>query len=203
MFRPISVFQPRLWFTEIATPLTQGSLMEYQPFMDKSQLRGCDALLIQAAQANGKWSQWLSAEQTAFALGQVTAARALPTLMKFVTIATLLDSRIRMRDYFDDILVDAITATLINEGDSLQWKQVEATSYACVIGAGAAACFETNHGDEILYLRYANHIAEAIALAQNETELPRSLLGLQTHLQECIDQLLTLARGKILNYLVP
>jgi len=175
--------------------------MEYQPFMDKSRLRGCDSLLIQAAQANGKWSQWLSAEQTAYALGQVTAARALPTLMEFVTITTLLDSRIRMRDYFDDILVDAITATLMNDGELLQWKQVEATSYACVIGAGAAACIETQTGDEILYLRYANQIAEAIAHAQNETELPRSLLGLQIHLQECIDQLLAYARSKTLVYL--
>ena len=176
--------------------------MEYQPFMNTSQLRGCDSLLIQAAQASGKWSQWLSAEQTAYAMGQVTAARALPTLIEFVTIATLLDSRIRMRDYFDDSLVDAITDTLVTEGTLLQWKQVEATSYACVIGAGAAACIETVSGDEVLYLRYANQIAQAIAHAQNETELPRSLLGLQTHLEECIDHLLTYARSKTLSYLI-
>ena len=55
-------------------------------------------MLIQAAQTSGKWSQWLSAEQTAYAMGQVTAARALPTLIEFVTITTLLDSRIRMRE---------------------------------------------------------------------------------------------------------
>jgi hypothetical protein len=176
--------------------------MEFQPFINKGQLRGCDSLLIQAAQANGQWSQWLSAEQTAFALGQVTTARALPTFIEFVTIATLLDSRIRMRDYFDDILVEAITATLINDGDVLEWKQVDATTYVCVIGAGAAACIETNPGNEILYLRYANQIAEAIARAQNETELPRSLLGLQIHLQECIDQLLTYARSKTLTFLI-
>lgn len=202
MFRLTSLFQPRLWFTEIATPLTQGSLTEYQPFMNTSQLRGWDALLIQSAQASGKWSQWLSAEQTAYALGQVTSARALPTLIEFVTISTLLNSRIRMRDYFDDSLVDAIIATLITEGTSLQWKQVEATSYACVIGAGAAACIDTVTGDEILYLRYANKIAQAIAHAQNETELPRSLLGLQTHLEECIDHLLIHARSKTLTHLI-
>ena len=202
MFRPISLFQPRLWFTEIAAPLTQDSLMEFQPFMDKNLLRGCDSLLLNAAQTNGEWLQWLSAEQTAFALGQVTAARALPKLIEFVTIATLLDSRIRMRDYFDDSLVDAITATLVNEGEFLQWKQIEATSYACVIGAGAAACIETIAGDEILYLRYANRIAEAIAQAQNETELPRSLLGLQTHLEECIDHLLVYSRRKTLAELI-
>lgn len=201
MLRLTSSFQPRLWFTEVATPLTHGSLMQVQPFMEKSLLKGCDSVLIQAAQANGKWTQLLSAEQTAYALGHVTAARALPTLMQFVTIGSLLDSRIRMRDYFDDSLVDAITATLINEGDLLQWKQVEATSYACVIGAGAAACIETFIGDEILYLRYANPIADAIAQAQNETDLPRSLLGLQTHLHECIDQLLVYARSKTLTYL--
>ncbi len=159
-------------------------------------------MLLNAAEANGKWPQWLSAEQTAYALGQVTAARALPKLIEFVTIASLLDSRIRMRDYFDDSLVDAITDTLVNEGNLLQWKQVEATSYACVIGAGAAACIETVSGEETLYLRYANQIAEAIAHAQNETELPRSLLGLQIHLQECIDQILTYVRSKTLTSLI-
>ena len=175
--------------------------MLYQPFMDKSSLRGCDALLLDAIQTNGKWMQWLSAEQTAYALGQVTTARALPRIIEFVTITTLLNSRIRLRDYFDDSLVDAITDTLSNEGDLLQWKQVEATSYACVIGAGAAACIETISGDEIVYLRYANQIADAIANAQNGTELPRSLLGLQTHLQEAIDVLLAHARSKTLKYL--
>ena len=201
MFRLISVFQTRLWFTEITTSSTQGSLMAYQPFMDKTLLRGCDSLLLTTAQINGKWTQWLSAEQTAFALGQVTTSHALPPLNKVVTIAALLDSRLRLRDYFDDCLVDAITDTLANEGDFLQWKQVEATSYACVIGAGVAACIETTSGDEILYLRYANQIAEAISQAQNETELPRSILGLQLHLQECIDLLLAYARRKTLQYL--
>jgi hypothetical protein len=177
--------------------------MAYQPFMDKSQLRGYDSLLLSTVQANGSWSRWLSAEQTAYALGQVTAARALPKLIEIVTIATLLDSRIRMRDYFDDSLVDAIIATLVNEGALLQWKQVEASTYACVIGAGAAACIDTSSGDEILYLRYANQIAEAIAHAQNETELPRSLLGLQIHLQESIDDLLIHSRNKTLAYLIP
>ena len=202
MFRLISVFQAHLSFSEISTSATQGSLMAYQPFMDKSLLRGCDTLLLKTAQKDRTWTQWLSAEQTAFALGQVTTARALPPLNKVVTIATLLDSRLRLRDYFDDRLVDAITNTLANEGESLQWKQVEATSYACVIGAGAAACIETTEGDEILYLRYANQIAEAISQAQNETDLPRSILGLQIHLQECIDQLLAYARSKTLRYLV-
>lgn len=202
MFRLTSLFQPHLWFTEITTPLTHGSLMVYQPFMDKGSLRGSDSLLLNAVQANGCWTQFLSAEQTAYALGQVTAARALPTLIEFVTIATLLDTRIHLREYFDDSLVDAIATTLHKEASSLQWKQVEAESYVCVIGAGAAACIETIHGDEKLYLRYANQIADAIAHAQNETELPRSLLGLQTNLQECIDLLLSHARSRTLNSLI-
>ena len=202
MFRPKSLFQPRLWFTEITTPSTQGSLMAYQPFMRKYMLSGCDSVLINAVQTNGKWAEWFSAEQTAYALGQVTTVRALPTLIEFVTIATLLDSRIRIRDYFDDSLVDSITATLIKEGAVLEWKQVESSSYACVIGAGAAACIETHTGDEVLYLRFANHIAEAITNAQNGSELPRSLLGLQTHLQECIDRLLASARSKTLEHLI-
>lgn len=198
MFRPISQYQPRLWLNEIAKASTQGTLMEFQPFMNKPLVKGCDSLLLNVAQTNGNWSQWLSAEQTAYALGQVTAARALPRLIEIVTIASLLDSRIRLRDYLDDSLVNAIAVTLTNEGDHLQWKQVEAFSYACVIGAGAAACIDTVAGMEILYLRYANQIAKQIAQAQNETELPRSLLGLELNLQESIDTLLTRARGKAL-----
>jgi len=201
-FRPMGLFQPQLWFTEITTPSTHGSLMGFQPFMDKARLRGCDALLLSAAQANGRWAQWLSSEQTAYALGQITTAHALPALTEFVSTSTLLDSRIRLRNFLDDCLVDAITATLYNEAEALQWKQVEATSYVYVIGAGAAVCIETVPDEEIVYLRYANHIADAIAQAQNETELPRSLLGLQINLQECIDLLLTHARSKTFKYLI-
>ncbi len=202
-FRPMGLFQPRLWFTEISTPSTHGSWMEFQPFMDKSHLRGCDALLIYSAQVGEKWTQLLSAEQTAYALGQITAARALPTLTEFVSTSALLDSRIRLRDFLDDCLVEAITETLNIEAELLQWKQVEAASFVCVIGAGAAVCIDTVQGDEKVYLRYANNVAEAIAQAQNETELPRSLLGLQINLQECIDLLLAHARSKTFNYLIP
>jgi translation initiation factor 2B subunit (eIF-2B alpha/beta/delta family) len=177
--------------------------MEFQPFMNRTHLQGCDALLLHSAQKNKRWTQWLSAEQTAYALGQVTAARALPTLTEFVSTAALLDSRIRLRDYLDASLVNAITITLNRESEMLQWKQVEATSYACVIGAGAAVCVDTTLGDEMVYLRYANHIADAIAQAQNEKELPRSLLGLQINLQETIDTLLTYARSRTLLSLVP
>jgi hypothetical protein len=197
----MGLFQTRLWFTEITTPSTHGSWMEFQPFMNKTHLRGCDAFLLYSAQTRGEWTELLSAEQTAYALGQINAARALPHLTEFVTASTLLDSRIRLRDFLDDCLVDAIKTTLDTEGDLLQWKQVEATAYVYVIGAGAAACIETIQGDEKVYLRYANHVAQAIAEAQNETELPRSLLGLQINLQECIDLLLARARTKTLKYL--
>jgi len=197
----MGLFQTRLWFTEITTPSAHGSWMEFQPFMDKAQLRGSDKLLLLSAQMRGEWTQILSAEQTAYALGQINTARALPHLTEFVTASTLLDSRIRLRDFLDDCLVDAITNTLSTEADLLEWKQVEATSYVCVIGAGAAACIETIHGNEKVYLRYANNIAQAIAQAQNETELPRSLLGLQINLQHCIDLLLARARTKTLRYL--
>lgn len=202
-FRPMGFFQPSLWLTELNSPSMHGSCMEFQPFMNRTHLPGCDTLLLYSAQANRRWTQWLSAEQTAYALGQVTAARALPTLTEFVSTAALLDSRIHLRDYLDGSLVQAIAVTLIKEGEMLQWKQVEATSYACVIGAGAAVCIDTTLGDELVYLRYANHIADAIAQAQNEKELPRSLLGLQINLQETIDILLVFARSRTLQTLIP
>ncbi|MBI1277385.1 MAG: hypothetical protein GC179_04590 [Anaerolineaceae bacterium] len=201
-FRPMGLFQARLWFTEITKPSAHGSWMEFQPFMDKVHLNGCDALLVYSAQTAAKWSQLLSAEQTAYALGQVTTARALPALTEFVSASMLLDSRIHLREFLDDSLVEAISKTLENEAALLQWRQLEATSYVYVIGAGAAVCIETTYGDEKVYLRYANHIAEAIAQAQNEKELPRSLLGLQINLQECIDILLAHARSKTFAHLL-
>ncbi len=200
-YRPTGLYQLRLWFTEITTPSAHGPTMEYQPFMNQSQIKPSDRLLLDWAQQHHQWTQWLSAEQTAYALGQVTASRALPSLIEFVSTAALLDSRIHLRQYLDHNLVDAITATLIKNAPSLQWKQVDESAYVYVVGAGVAACVDSASGDEILYLRYSNQIAEAITHAQNETELPRSLLGLQSNLHDCLDLLLASARSLTLKQL--
>lgn len=164
-------------------------------------MKPSDVFLLSWAQQHGNWTQWLSTEQTAYALGQVTAAKALPTLTEYVSIAALLDSRIRLREYLDSSLVDAISTTLHNHAQPIEWKQVDASCYVYVVGAGVAVCIDTVTGDETLYLRYSNPIAEAIAAAKSEADLPRSLLGLQNNLQECVDMLLTATRHLTLQQL--
>jgi len=200
-FRLTGLYQTRLWFSEITSPSPHGSMMTYQPFINQDRMKPSDIFLLGWAQQHGAWTDWLSAEQTAYALGQVTAAKALPTLTEYVSIAALLDSRIKLREYLDPALVDAITSTLHHHSQPIEWKQVDASCFAYVVGAGVAACIDTISGDETLYLRYANAVADAIAAAKSEADLPRSLLGLQNNLQECIDQLLVTTRRLTLQQL--
>ncbi len=200
-YRLTGLYQTRLWFSEITSSSAHGPMMEYQPFIQQGRMKPSDIFLLGWAQQHGEWTQWLSAEQTAFALGQVTAASALPTLTEYVSIAALLDSRIRLREYLDDSLVDAISTTLHTHTHPLDWKQIDASCYVYVVGAGVAVCIDTVKADETLYLRYSNPIAQAIAAAKNEADLPRSLLGLQNNLQECIDMLLITSRKLTLKQL--
>lgn len=200
-YRLTGLYQTRLWFSEITSSSAHGSMMEFQPFINQGRMKPSDVFLLGWAQQHGEWTQWLSAEQTAYALGQVTAAKALPTLTEYVSIAALLDSRIRLREYLDSSLVDAISTTLHNHAQPIEWKQMDASCYVYVVGAGVAVCIDTVKDDEALYLRYSNPIAQAIAAAKNETDLPRSLLGLQNNLQECIDMLLTATRHLTLDQL--
>lgn len=200
-YRLTGLYQTRLWFSEITSPSPHGSMMIYQPFINQERMKPSDTFLLGWAQQHGAWTDWLSAEQTAYALGQVTAAKALPTLTEYVSIGVLLDSRIKLREHFDHSLVDAITTTLHHHAQPNEWKQVDETCFVYVVGAGVAACIDTVKGDETLYLRYANAVAEAIAAAKNESDLPRSLIGLQNNLQECVDQLLVTTRRLTLQQL--
>lgn len=200
-FRLTSLYQTRLWVTDTASPSLYGSVMEYQPFMNRERMESSDKLLLDWAQAHGQWTQWLSKEQTTYALAQVTANRALPLLTQYVSIATLLDSRIHLRDYLEPNMVEALSSTLYHHSQNLEWRQLDATCFVYVIGAGIAACIDARQQDEVLYLRYSNQIADAIARAKSESDLPRSLKALENNLQECFDLLLTSTRTLTLQHL--
>ena len=171
--------------------------------MGKKRSDSLDYFFLSSLRNQGQWEDWLTPEQTAYALAQVRAADAIPSLIEFASAAALLECRIRLREHLDATLIEAITRALILYGGSINWNRIDSTNFASVVGAGVAACIDTITGEEILYLRFANEVASAISNAQREAELPQSLLGLETHICERIDELLVHARTIALTQLCP
>lgn len=177
--------------------------MAVQPFMRKDRIKHVDQFFINWMRDQKRWAEWLSPEQTAYALSQVQAAQALPSLTEYVSVAALLECRITLRDHLDTALVEAVTQSLVLHSATVHWNRIDVTNFACVVGAGVAACIDTTAGGEVLYLRFANEVATAITKAQREAELPHSLLGLETHICERVDELLLYARTLTLKQLYP
>lgn len=202
-FRHLSSYQPRPWFTEISSPSAQGSAVSIQPFLRKERGNSLDLFLISTISEHGQWDKYFTAEQTAYALARVRAAEAIPSLIEIASAAALLECRIKLREHLNATLTEAITNALIHHGASINWNRIDSTSFASVVGAGVAACIDTTPNDEILYLRFANEVATAISNARREAELPQSLLGLETHICERIDELLVYARTIALKQLCP
>lgn len=140
--------------------------------------------------------QGLTPEQTAYALGQVTANRVLPSLTLLENGYELLEYRVDLRESLNADLVKELVAVLENDGADLHWNQVDVNSYLCVIGAGVAASIDTTPGQEELSLRYANTLVSALHNARRAEALPRSLLFLQTTLYERFDTLLAEVRKR-------
>jgi hypothetical protein len=138
----------------------------------------------------------LTPEQTAYALGQVTAHSVLPSLTLLENGYELLEYRVDLRETLNADLVKELVAALENDGADLHWNQVDVSSYLCVIGAGVAACIDTTSGQEQLSLRYANTLVSALHDAHQAEALPRSLLFLQTTLYERFDALLAQVRQR-------
>ncbi|MEZ4667197.1 MAG: hypothetical protein R3E39_04645 [Anaerolineae bacterium] len=197
-FRHLGTFQPRPWFTEISSPSAQGSSISIQPFMGQERASPLDLYFIYSLKVSENWENWFSAEQSAYALAQVQAALALPSLTEFASVAALLECRVNFRTHLDDTIVEAITKVLISRGASINWNRVDSVNFASVVGAGVAACVDITSGGEVLYLRFANDVATAITKAKREAELPQSLQGLETLIRERIDELLAYARPYVL-----
>lgn len=136
-------------------------------------------------------------EQAAFALAQITAANILPPLTALEQGQELLTYGVYLRDVLNPDLIGELVAVLDSLGPELHWDQVDANRYACVIGAGVAACLDVTSGQERLSLRYANTLAHALHQAYHPSEIPRSLLFLQTTLYERFDALLNIVRARI------
>ncbi|MBL8153209.1 MAG: hypothetical protein JNM70_03420 [Anaerolineae bacterium] len=198
---PGSHYIPTIVTEERSCSLLGESPIVFQPFVARSILNSHDALILDAARHEGRWTQILTAEQTALTLGQMTSAGSLPWLRDTTSLIGLLDYHVFLRDHLDGCLVDEIVNTLANEHESKLWTRIENGVYICVIGAGVAACIDTTPNLEVLYLRYAEAIIDAIAAAQFERDLPRSVRGLQLTLWERLDALFDGARLRLLHWL--
>lgn len=194
------LYRNRLISEERLRPNKQDTTFEDQLFLSgDSTFRQRRAVI---AREIGSWQEEFSPEQTAYALAQVTASNILPPLLRMDSGSDLLHYQVRLRDYLDDMLVTELVTVLDSCAMDTQWEQVEASEYACVIGAGVAACINTAPGEEQLYLRYANALAAELGRVQRAAELPRSLLFLQTALQEKLDVLLQEVRRRTWFWLV-
>jgi len=140
--------------------------------------------------------QPMTPEQTAYALGQVTANQALPSLTVLENGYELLEYKVDLGKSLSSELVKELVKVLATDGADLHWNQVAVNSYLCVIGAGVAACIDTTPGQEQLSLRYANTLVSALHNAHHAEALPRSLLFLQTALYERFDALLAEVRKR-------
>jgi len=181
-------------------PPEDETTFEEQPFLH----RGAPVSQAQALVMSdlGSWQMTHSPEQMAYALGQVTAANILPSLTGIGSGTALLEYQVYLRDHLEDSLVRELALVLESCGLDSGWERVAACSYACVIGAGVAACIDTTRGQEQLYLRYANALADELGRVQRAAELPRSLLFLQTTLHEKLDALLAQVRSRTWYWLV-
>lgn len=140
----------------------------------------------------------MSREQAAYALSQVTAETTIPPLANFASAWALLECRVRLRDHIDSVVTEALVNSLKTTGAVLHWRRLDGRVYASAIGSGVAACIDTTPGEETVYLRYSNEVAAAVKNAGCGAELPRSLIGMETNLQERFEPLLAAARKHIL-----
>jgi hypothetical protein len=162
--------------------------------MQMQELYLADRLWVQTMHEIGTWYQLLSREQAAYALAQVTSARALPRLSEYVSVVALLESQLRLRDHLNDRLVQLISGVLHRNGPDLYWNKLDESIFCSVIGWGVALCVDTAPDCETLYLRFSDHIATAISAADRRAELPRSVIGIETNIYERFEVILERAR---------
>jgi hypothetical protein len=193
--RYFSQFQPHLHPLERQNAPCHDHLTSLQPFMQMQALYSADRQWIQTCQETSNWQNLLTREQAAYALAQVTASRALPSMSEYVSVVALLESQLRLRDHLNDRLVEIISDVLHREGSALHWNKLDESVFCSVIGWGVALCVDTAPECETLYLRFADHIATAISAADRRAELPRSVIGIETNICERFEVILERARA--------
>jgi hypothetical protein len=191
-----STLYPSLLVTDEHSRVNPDALYEDQPFVRPQAGLSARQYMARVFREMGHWSQAASPEQTAHALGYITAARVLPALVDIQSGRELLDYAVVLRQRLDAEMVAELAMTLRARAFALHWEQVGAHSYGAAIGSGVAVIIEITAGAERLYLRYASSLAEDLYNAHGAVELPRSQLFLQSALYERFDTLLDEVRRR-------
>jgi hypothetical protein len=198
-----SSFYPHLLISEErATPQHGTSLLQSQPFIPGSAMHPLDRFSVNMIREQGIWANALTIEQTAYALGQVSAPVVLPPLVELDNGNALLEYRVSLRNCLDSQHVSELVNVLETSGQELFWGQIEAHVYAAVIRAGVAACIDTTPEHETLYFRYAQTLENKLNNVYRAAELPLSLFALQTVLYERFDALLNQIRLRTWHWLI-
>lgn len=142
-----------------------------------------------------------SAEQLAFALGQVTAAAVLPPLTPLASGSDLLAYSVPLSARLDSAFLRDLALVLAQRGRDLGWTRTSGTVYLSVIGAGVAVSLDTAPGAETLQLRYDSALENELFHAGRAADLPRSRLFLQAALYEKLDALLAAVREQVWHWL--
>lgn len=182
-------------------PLVQNGTMRKQPFLKFSEQNPGERFIVALTREMGRWSDIYSPEQTAYALGQLTAAAILPHLDEVWEAGDLLEYRVCLRERVDSWVIDELADVLDTCGADLNWDQVDSASYVSPIGAGMAACIDMSKGKETLRLRYAAFLSNILHNTRYPMELPRSLYFLQANLDERFDVLLEQVRQRAAGWL--
>ncbi|MBZ0293384.1 MAG: hypothetical protein K8L99_12525 [Anaerolineae bacterium] len=172
-----------------------ASACDCRPFLQSD--RTITAAILQAAWHSGHWGDFLSPEQTALHLSQVTAAHILPRMVELPSGTDLVNYRVDLRAHMSGALVSELRMVLPALEAESDWKKVGNDRYVCVIGAGVAACLDATPDAEVLYLRYASDVENMLFLAGRTLDLPRSRLFLQTALDEKFDLILKQVRNRM------
>lgn len=191
----------RMMSDDRAKPCANDSLMSQAVFIHRDDQCAGERFIIALTREAGNWSDICSAEQTAYILGQLTAAVVLPPVPSARQGRDLLSYCVRLRERLDTWVIDELADVLDTCGADMNWEQVDRMAYASAIGAGMAACIDLTPGREMLYLRYTARLAEEFHNACCTTELPRSSLFLQANLDERFDALLHSIRKRALHWL--
>lgn len=196
-----STLYPQLLVSEESARAELDSASLSKPFVRGRKGLSAERFKADLFRELGRWSDAVPPEQTAFALGSITAADVLPPLVGLENGRDMLDYNVRLRDRLDGELVNELAMTLRAKALEMHWEQIGAHSYAAVIGSGVAVCIEVTPGSEYLYLRYANALAEELHNAHGAVQLPRSRLFLQSALYERFDYLLNEVRQRTWSWL--
>lgn len=177
-------------------------LTQFQPFLMTSETALTDPLLVSLTRQHGNWENLMSREQTAYALGQVTATSIMPPFSTIENGRDLIEYRVWLSDVLEAGILRDVGLVLEQSCRELNWHRMQESVYVHAFGtSGVAACIDTSAGEESLYFRYANEVFEELHGAGCVAEIPFKLAQLEVGLHQCFDKLLRQVRSRSMHWL--